>query len=170
MYHEQLVVFFETKVNKDFCKKMENNNFPSIIITKSSVPKNILSSNFIEQLNIPFSILNLEKKIISLLAKYKFNKNSLINLSGYIIDKNQRKIKKNDLELQLTERETDFLILFSKTSKPINRNIVLQDVWKYSTESDTHTVETHIHRLRKKIFEKFGDKNFIKNINKGYYI
>ena len=61
-------------------------------------------------------------------------------------------------------------MLFSKNNEPINRNDVLKSVWKYSSESDTHTVETHIHRLRKKILTKFGDSNFIKNNNKGYYI
>ena len=80
------------------------------------------------------------------------------------------KLKKNNLELQLTEKEINFLILFSKNHEPINRNIVLNKIWNYSSESDTHTVETHIHRLRKKILEKFNDNNFIKNNDKGYYI
>ena len=169
-YHEQLVVFFGTKVNKDFCKKIENNSFPSIIITKSSIPQNILSNNFVEQMNIPFSILNLEKKIISLVARYEFRKSSLINLRGYIIDKNERKIKKDSLELQLTEKEISFLILFAQNDKPLTRNFLLKNVWNYSSKSETHTIETHIHRLRKKILEKFNDDNFIKNNNSGYYI
>ena len=78
----------------------------------------------------------------------------------------------DDLQIKkvLSEKEIDFLILFSKSNNPINRNLVLKKVWKYSDESETHTVETHIHRLRKKILEKFGDKNFIKNNEKGYYI
>ena len=54
--------------------------------------------------------------------------------------------------------------------KPISKNKVLKNVWKYSSDSETHTVETHIHRLRKKILQKFGDSNFIKNDGKGYYI
>ena len=91
-------------------------------------------------------------------------------MNGYIIDKNERKIKKNNLELQLSEKEVNFLILFSESKEPINRNSVLKNVWKYSIKSETHTVETHIHRLRKKILKKFGDSNFIKNNNKGYYI
>ena len=169
-YHEQLVVFFGTKVNKDFCKKIENNSFPSIIITKSSIPQNILSSDFVEQLNVPFNVLDLEKKIVSLLARYKFRKSSLINLFGYTIDKNERKIKKNNLALQLTEKEINFLILFSQNDKPLSRNFILKNVWNYSSKSDTHTVETHIHRLRKKFLEKFKDSNFIKNNDKGYYI
>ena len=74
------------------------------------------------------------------------------------------------MELQLTEMEINFLILFSKSDKPLSRNFILKNVWKYSAESDTHTLETHIHRLRKKIFEKFNDNNFIKNSDLGYYI
>ena len=91
-------------------------------------------------------------------------------MRGYIINKNERKIKKNNLELQLTEKEINFLNLFSQNNKPLSRNFVLKKVWKYSTESNTHTVETHIHRLRKKISEKFDDNNFIKNNKEGYYI
>jgi len=161
----QIVVYFENFSNKD-----KINNFPSIFITKSSekIKKSPLSSE--EVLKMPFKILDFEKKIISVLAKHEFKRNSLILLSGYTIDKNERKIKKNNLELELSEKEIDFLILFSKSSNPINRNLVLKKVWKYSDESETHTVETHIHRLRKKILEKFGDKNFIKNNKKGYYI
>jgi DNA-binding response OmpR family regulator len=70
----------------------------------------------------------------------------------------------------LSEKEISFLILFSENKEPISRSLVLKNVWKYSSESETHTVETHIHRLRKKILEKFGDNNFIKNNNQGYYI
>ena len=161
----QLVVFFTNISNK-----IEINNFPSILITKSSVPTNKFPGELREQLNMPFTILDFEKKVISLIAKNEFKKNSLINLNDYIIDKNERKIKKNNLELQLSEKEINFLILFSQTKKPISRNSVLKKVWNYSEETETHTVETHIHRLRKKISEKFGDDAFIKNNSKGYYI
>ena len=148
----QLVVFFINPLNK-----IKINNFPSILISKSSKPISRLFGDFNDQLNMPFTILD-------------FKKNSLIRLSGYIIDKNERRIKRNNLELQLSEKEVNFLILFTTSKKPINRNLVLKNVWKYSEETETHTVETHIHRLRKKILEKFGDDNFIKNNKKGYYI
>ena len=161
----QLVVFFTNPSNK-----IEINNFPSIIITKSSTSTNKFSGELREQLNMPFTILDFEKKVISIIAKNEFKKNSLINLSDYVIDKNERKIKKNNLELQLSEKEINFLILFSQTKKPISRNSVLKKVWNYSEETETHTVETHIHRLRKKISEKFGDNAFIKTNSKGYYI
>ena len=149
---------------------MNKNSFPLIVITKSLSFKKMQAYEFVEQLRMPFSILDLEKKVISLLARYKFRKNSLINLCGYIVDKNKRKVKKNNLVLQLTEKEINFLILFSHNNKPLSRNFILKNVWNYSSKSDTHTVETHIHRLRKKFLAKFKDSNFIKNNDKGYYI
>ena len=161
----QVVVFFDNSLNKS-----KTNNFPSIIVTESSKLINKSFGILQEQLKMPFSILDFKKKIISLIAKNEFKKNSLIRLSDYIIDKNERKIKKNNLELQLSEKEVNFLILFSKNKDPINRNLFLKNVWKYSEDSETHTVETHIHRLRKKILDKFGDNDFIKNNNMGYYI
>ena len=163
--NNRLVVFFDNSFDK-----IKMNNFPSILITKIAKKRNNLHNISQEQLKMPFSIFDFEKKIISIIAKNEFRKNSLIHLNNYTIDKNERKIKKNNLELQLSEKEINFLILFSENKDPINRNIVLKNVWKYSEESETHTIETHIHRLRKKIFEKFGDNNFIKNNNKGYYI
>ena len=168
--HNTLAIFFVGKKDISSFRKNKINNFPSILITESSIPKSMFSSELREQLKMPFTILEFEKKVISLLAKNEFRKNSLIQLDDYIIDKNERKIKKNDLELQLSEKEINFLILFSKNKEPISRNLVLKNVWHYSSKTETHTVETHIHRLRKKILEKFGDDNFIKNNNKGYYI
>ena len=168
--HNTLAIFFVGKKDISSFRKNKINNFPSILITESSIPKSMFSSELREQLKMPFTILEFEKKVISLLAKNEFRKNSLIQLDDYIIDKNERKIKKNDLELQLSEKEINFLILFSKNKEPISRNLVLKNVWHYSSKTETHTVETHIHRLRKKILEKFGDDNFIKNSNMGYYI
>ena len=169
-FNSSLVILFVNDKNQQECEKIKEVNFPIILITKLIKLKNTLLNHHVEQLNVPFKIQDLNKKIISLVAKHEFKKSSLISLGGYIIDRNERKIKKNNLELQLTEKEIDFLVLFSKTSNPISRNTFLKSVWNYSSESDTHTVETHIHRLRKKFLEKFNDKYFIKNNDKGYYI
>ena len=170
VYHDQLVIFFLTKANKKEYEEVKKNNFPLITITQSPIQQKMLPGEFVEQLNMPFSILDLEKKVISLLARSKFKKSSLIDLRGYTINKNERKIKKNNLELQLTEKEINFLVLFSEYNQPLSRNFILKNVWNYSSKSETHTVETHIHRLRKKILKKFKDNNFIKNNKKGYYI
>ncbi len=166
----QLIVLFTNESNKKYINKKEIVNYPSIHITEPLVKNNEILGNLSEKLSQPFSINEFNKKITMLIAKSEFKKNSLIFLNDYTIDKNERKIKKNDLDLQLSEKEINFLILFSKNKDPISKNFVLKNVWNYSSESETHTVETHIHRLRKKILEKFNDNNFIKNNNKGYYI
>jgi len=162
--YNQLTVFF---VNSD--DQIKKNNFPSIFITESSMSRNKLSNGLNEQIKIPFAITEFERKVISIISKDQFKKNSLIKLNDYIIDKNERKIKKNNIELQLSEKEINFLILFSHNKEPISKNLVLKNVWNYSSDAETHTIETHIHRLRKKIFEKFGDNNFIKNNSQGYF-
>ena len=165
-----LIIYFFHTINKDYYEKLKKNNFPIILITKSDISKNKIENELEEKINAPIKMLELEKKIVSLMAKYEFKKGSVINLSDYVIDKNERKIKKNNFELQLTEKEINFLILFTQNKKPLTRNFILKSVWRYSSESDTHTIETHIHRLRKKILDKFGDSNFIKNNEEGYYI
>ena len=165
-----LAIVFVNNLKEKDSQEIIKSIFPLIIITKSQFKKNNLLGSFVEIINTPLNVLDLEKKIVSLLSKYEFNKRSLINLNGYIIDKNEKKIKKNNLYLELTEKEINFLTLFSKNNKPVTRNFLLEKVWNYSKETDTHTVETHIHRLRKKIQDKFGDNNFIKNSDKGYYI
>tara|TARA_B100000029_G_scaffold411803_1_gene414297 strand:- start:348 stop:983 length:636 start_codon:yes stop_codon:yes gene_type:complete len=166
---DEIIVFFNNSNEKEFIKVKEK-KIPILLITKNKTFQSRFTDDLIERINIPFKAVELKKKITSLLARHEFKIHSLIELNGYIIDKNERKIKKNDIELQLTEKETNFLILFSKNQKPLNKDFLLNKVWKYSLESDTHTVETHIHRLRKKISEKFSDNNFIKNNNEGYFI
>ena len=170
---KSIIIFFLNEDNKNYLSRIKTENFPSIIIkdsTKKNISENFKNEQLVEELNMPFTIFDFKKSVISLIAKSEFRQNSLINLLDYLIDKNERKIKKNNLELQLSEKEINFLIFFSRSKKPVTSKFVLKNVWNYSPQSETHTVETHIHRLRKKILEKFGDNNFIKNNKKGYYI
>ena len=166
----ELLVFFEDKESKNHIEILKEKSFPLILIKKNKSSEISLTDEFTDYLLKPFSITEFQKKVISLFSKFEFNQRSLISLKDYIIDKNERKIRKKKLFLQLTEKEINFFLLFSNYKNPIPKDEILKKVWKYSIESDTHTVETHIHRLRKKISEKFGDNNFIKNNEKGYYI
>ncbi len=170
IFKESIVLFFINKDNKNDFIKVKDKNFPFVLIKPKNLSAIKLKNDFTEEMIMPFRVFDLKAKITSVLAKYKFKYNSLIKLKDYIIDKHERKIKKNNIELQLTEKETELLLLFSKDKRSLSRNYVLENVWKYSTKTDTHTVETHIHRLRKKFLDKFKYKNFIKNNNKGYYI
>ena len=97
-------------------------------------------------------------------------KNSLIKINDYILDKNQRILKKGSITLKITEREIDFIEKLNSSKQPLNKNFILKNIWSYSSETDTHTIETHIYRLRQKIKENFNDKNFIKSTKDGYSI
>ena len=114
-----LLAFFVNDLNKSYLKKIKTSSLPVILIFEQNVKTNLALRELMEKLVMPFKISDFNKKITSLNAKNNFKKNSLINLKDYIIDKNERKIKKNNLELQLSEKEINFLILFTKTKKPI---------------------------------------------------
>ena len=81
-----------------------------------------------------------------------------------------KKLSKSSNYIVLTEKEVQLLELFLNSKKPLSKDRILSSVWNYSTDADTHTVETHIYRLRKKITEKFMDQNFILNNKNGYYL
>ena len=118
----------------------------------------------------PFNLKNFIEKINLLYIKSKFADNSNINFLNYNININSKEIFKNKKKLKLTEREKDFLLFLKNSSKPQKIKNILESVWGYSKGIETHTVETHVHRLRKKFLNTFGDNNLIKNNKKGYYI
>ena len=119
-------------------------------------------------IKLPLNILKFNQEIINVCKKFEFNNNSLINIKNYILDKNERILKKNNIFLKITEKEIDFIEFLNSSTKPLSRDFILKNIWNYSTDTDTHTVETHIYRLRQKIKDKFEDSNFIKNSKKGY--
>ena len=101
--------------------------------------------------------------------KNKFYNQSNIRIGKYNLDLNSRKISFQDKNLDLTERETN-LIIFIHDKKSVTIKDLQKNVWNYSPNLETHTVETHIYRLRKKMKEIFEDGNFISNNNNGYSI
>jgi len=119
---------------------------------------------------LPFNILDLKKKVNDLLSSFKFSKNSSVNVKNYTIDKNLKTMSKDDISINLTEKEVNLLVLLNEQKKPLNKKLILKKIWQYSIDADTHTVETHIYRLRQKINNKFEDNNFILNSGKGYMI
>ena len=125
---------------------------------------------FADTLLLPASIKDINNIIENSVAKKSFNKSSSIKIKDYILDKNERKLIKSNIYISLTEKEIQLLELFIKNNKAINKDKILNEVWKYAADADTHTVETHIYRLRKKIKHKFADQNFILNDESGYLI
>ena len=147
-------------------KKIDPNKI--ILFSKNSeLTKNINDYNYI---NIPFNIDDFAEKINVLLLKKKFNSQSFIKVSNYTLDLNSRIISNESNNLKLTEKEINVIVFLSKNKKPQKVNVLQNEVWGYSSELETHTVETHIYRLRKKISDKFKDDNFIVSKNNGYFI
>tara|TARA_B100001142_G_scaffold297927_1_gene320682 strand:- start:1887 stop:2510 length:624 start_codon:yes stop_codon:yes gene_type:complete len=147
-------------------KKIDPNKI--IFFSKNSeLTKNINDYNYI---NIPFNIDDFAEKINVLLLKKKFNSQSFIKISNYTLDLNSRIISNESNNLKLTEKEINVIVFLSKNKKPQKVNVLQNEVWGYSSELETHTVETHIYRLRKKISDKFKDDNFIVSKNNGYII
>ena len=123
---------------------------------------------FADKIFLPAKFEEINNIIENSIVKKNFSKNSSIKVKNYILDKNEKKLLRDKTYVLLTEKEIQLLELFLSYNKPISKNKILDEVWKYSEDADTHTVETHIYRLRKKIKSKFSDEDFILNNKSGY--
>ena len=110
------------------------------------------------------------EKINIQLIKNKYNFQSKLKVKNYFIDLNSRSISNNNNTLKLTEREMDIIFFLNENKDPQKINDLQNKVWGYSSDLETHTVETHIYRLRKKIYDNFKDERFIISTDKGYFI
>ncbi len=160
-----IILFHEKALNDKVDKEIISNSHCLKICVSNE--KNS-SNNYDVFLKIPSSLKEINAAVENVAAKKTFNKNSSIEIKKYLLNKNEKKLLNKDKEIILTEKEIQLLELFLINKKPISKNKILSSVWNYSSDADTHTVETHIYRLRKKINEKFSDENFIVNTKDGY--
>ena len=164
--YQGIIIHEDALKDKKLKVIMKNDNINKIIFRKS---KKMDGIEKIESLVLPASIDQINNIVLNNIIKKKFKINSALKINDYKLDKNLRKIVKNNLSLELTEKEIELIELLYK--KPFTKKKeILSIIWKYSDEADTHTVETHIYRLRKKIKEIFNDDIFIKSEKKGYTI
>ena len=119
---------------------------------------------------LPMQFSKIIDQINIQLIKQKYDFQSKINIKSYNLNLNSRIISKNKKNLKLTEREIDIIIFLNKQNKPKTIEILQNEIWNYSSNLETHTVETHIYRLRKKIKDQFNDQNFILSYKDGYSI
>ncbi len=154
-------------VDKNKLKELEFDKFENYLIV-SSVKSVDLKNNFVLE-NLPIKLDKLIQTININFLKTSFIKKSDVKIGRYKLDLNSRKIILNNLSLSLTEKEVE-MIIFIKSNSNVTIKELQNNVWGYSSNLETHTVETHIYRLRKKMKDKFGDDVFIKNSQKGYKI
>tara|TARA_Y200000002_G_scaffold356363_1_gene338065 strand:+ start:456 stop:1019 length:564 start_codon:yes stop_codon:yes gene_type:complete len=138
-----------------------------LIITKK---KNFQPKNNFSLENLPIKISKLVEKINIEFIKQQFNNQSKVTIKNYIIDLNSREMSSKNNKLKLTEKEVNTIIYLSNNNKTVSINELQKHVWDYQSDLETHTVETHIYRLRKKILVSFNDDKFIISKKNGYQI
>ena len=165
---KEMINFDLIKANEDNIKELKNNLKSDYLIISKIEKKDFKNQLVIDQ--SPIKINELIEKINLKFLKERFNFQSDINIGLYKINLNSREISKNNKSLNLTEREINLILFLNKSDDAVKIDKLQREVWEYGSELETHTVETHIYRLRKKVKEKFNDENFIVSSKKGYLI
>ena len=166
------IVKFENE--KDFQKNNDSDIINCLIISKNNMKllsnNNITNKNFLDLNDLPLSLIKLVEQININLIKLRFNYQSKVIINGYELNLNSKFLFKGNLNLKLTEKEIE-VILYLNNAKIKHDVADLQKyIWGYSVNMETHTVETHIYRLRKKISNLFNDDKFILSHKNGYFI
>ena len=166
------IIKFENE--EDFEKKFDLDRLDYLVISKTDrklLPNiNITDKNFLGFNDLPLSFKKLLELINIKLIKLKFNQQSKITIKGYELNLNSKFFSKGSLKLKLTEKEIEIILYLN--DKKIKHNVadLQKNIWSYSADMETHTVETHIYRLRKKISDLFKDEKFILSHKNGYFI
>ena len=159
---------------EDFLKTV-NSNPNNLLITprlneKFLLNKGVNNKNILCFEDLPLSINKVIEFINIQLIKLRFNHQSKINIKQYELNINSKFFSKGPVNLKLTEKEIEIILYLNDSKKKHDVLDLQKNIWEYSAEMETHTVETHIYRLRKKISDKFNDENFILSDKNGYFI
>ena len=160
--------------NYSFLNNLDLDKANFLIISKPnlklSLYKNLSKRNILYFNDVPLPLIKLLEIINIKLIKLKFNHQSKINIKTYELNLNSKFFFKVYLILKLTEKEIEIILYLNRTKSKHTVSDLEKNIWGYSPDMETHTVETHIYRLRKKISDKFDDQNFILSQQNGYFI
>ena len=154
------------KINKQQLSDL-NSKSNYLIFTKKEIPGVV---NQIVFNDFPIPIFKLLEKINIEFIKKKFHEQSDITIGNYKFNLNSRVMSFKENKLKLTEKEINSILYLFKIGKEVKIQELQSSVWGYQSQLETHTVETHIYRLRKKILTVFNDGNFIISKKNGYEI
>ncbi|MDA7811063.1 winged helix-turn-helix domain-containing protein [Candidatus Pelagibacter sp.] len=159
---------------EDFTKKLDLDRLDYLVISKTNhkllLNNNITDKFFLDINDFPLSLKKLLELINIKLIKLKFNQQSKIIIKGYELNLNSKFFSKDNLNLKLTEKEIEIILYLNNTKIKHDVADLQKNIWGYSTNMETHTVETHVYRLRKKISDLFEDEKFILSHKNGYFI
>ena len=160
-------LFYQEK-EADLPQQNKGKNY--LVISNKKILSNIDNKNIIILSELPVKILDLIEKININLLKQKYSYQSNFQIKEYKLDLNSRVISLEKKDLKLTEREIEIILFLKSKDKPQSIDVLQKEVWGYSENLETHTVETHVYRLRKKINETFDDSDFLVSSKDGYKI
>jgi hypothetical protein len=166
------IIKFENEEN--FQKNLDLDIVDYLVISKTDhkllLNNNITDKNFLGFNDLPLSFKKLLELINIKLIKLKFKQQSKITINGYELNLNSKFFSKDGLKLKITEKEIEIILYLN--DKKIKHDVadLQKNIWGYSANMETHTVETHIYRLRKKISDLFKDEKFILSHKNGYFI
>ena len=158
------IIKVDSQSSTDQMKKISSQYVIISKIDQADLKNHIIIDKFPIKIEKIIQIINLK------FLKDTFNYQSDITIGSYKLNFNSRQMSKNDKVIDLTEREIDLIIFLRNKKGAANIDELQKKVWGYNPELETHTVETHIYRLRKKIKDEFEDENFILSSKKGYFI
>ena len=162
------------KNEEDLTNNLDLDKIDFLVISKTDnkllLNNNITDKNILDFNDLPLSLKKLLELINIKLIKLKFNQQSKLVIKGYGLNLNSKFLSKDNLKLKLTEKEIEVILYLN--NKKIKHNVadLQKNIWGYATNMETHTVETHIYRLRKKISDLFKDEKFILSHKNGYFI
>jgi hypothetical protein len=166
------IIKFENE--EDFKKKLDLDRTDCLIISKTDhellLNDNLTDKNFLDLNDLPLFLKKLLELINIKLIKLKFNQQSNVVIKGYELNLNSKFFSKGSLNLKLTEKEIEVILYLNNTKIKHNIADLQKNIWGYAADMETHTVETHIYRLRKKISDLFKDEKFILSHKNGYFI
>ena len=162
------IILFHDEALKD--KRIKDFITDSKLLKICASNNKLRKGNFDAYIQLPTTVKEINLAVENTSVKKKFSINSSIAVKDYLLNKNEKKLLKNNSFIILTEKEIQLIELLLKNSNSTTKEVILSSVWNYSSDADTHTVETHIYRLRKKIIDKFKDNKFILNNKNGYYL
>ena len=159
---------------ENFKKKLDLDRIDFLVISKTDhkllLNNDVKSKNFLNLNDMPLSSKKLLELINIRLIKLKFNQQSNVIIKGYELNLNSKFFSKDNLNLKLTEKEIEIILYLNNTKIKHAVADLQKYIWGYSADMETHTVETHIYRLRKKISNLFKDEKFILSHKNGYFI
>ena len=165
------IIQFENE--KDFKNNNDLDAVNCLIISKTNFKlllNDITDRNLLDFKDLPLSLKKIVELINIKLIKLKFNQQSKAIIKGYELNLNSKFFSKDDLNLKLTEKEIEIILYLNSIKIKHNVADLQKNIWDYSADMETHTVETHIYRLRKKISDLFKDEKFILSHKNGYFI